>query len=97
MKILKTANYQNRMKKKALLQMGTIVLLVDQVVEMVSEWGDELDAALSEVFEGQDVGPDVMRMVKEEVIKKIQEKGIDTGGVDTTPLDSDLDFTERGF
>jgi hypothetical protein len=98
MKTFKTANYEKGMKKKALLQLGTMLILVDQVVEMVTEWGDDIDAAMAEVFEGQNFSPDVMQMAREEVEQKIMQKGTNPGdSVDTTPLDSDTDFTERGF
>lgn len=98
--IIQAGNHKKRMKKKALLQLGTMLILVDQVVEMVTEWGDDIDAAMQEVFEGQKFSPDVMQMAREEVEQKIIQKGTTPGdSVDTTPfdLDSDTDFTERGF
>jgi hypothetical protein len=98
MKNLKTSNYKDSMKKKAQLQLETISLLVDQVVEMVSEWGDNMDSAIQEVFEGQELGPGVIQMVKREVIKNLREKGTaPPENLDTIPIDLNRDISEQGF
>jgi len=96
MKILKTSNYKDRMKKKAQLQMETMSLLVDQVVEMVSEWGDNIDSAIQEVFEGRNLDPVILQNVKGEVLQKL--KGTTPPeNLDTIPIDLNRDISEQGF
>jgi hypothetical protein len=98
MKNLKTSNYKDSMKKKAQLQLETISLLVDQVVEMVSEWGDNMDSAIQEVFEGQNLDPVTLQGVKDEVIQKLKAKGTaPPENLDTIPIDLNRDISEQGF
>lgn len=98
MKILKTSDYKKSMKKKAQLQLETISLLVDQVVEMVSEWGDNMDSAIQEVFEGQNLDPATLQGVKNEVVQKLQAKGTaPPESLETIPIDLNRDINEQGF
>jgi hypothetical protein len=96
--IIQAGDHKKRIKKEALVDQEAIEIMIDQVVQMVDEWKDNLDAAFQEVFEFSGIDPGMLKSIKMKVEQKVDMlETQENMGRDMSSLDPNMDFTERGF